>query len=186
MAGAIKRGETIEQFYANLKHTFESYKKVELKALALTYDTQMSLAFGASQQAKILELQEDFPYWEYSAIMDSHTRPEHADLHGKIFAATDHTWFPPIGFRCRCTAIPMTALQAGKAPADAFVHPSQNSLANTEFVGNKQKQFAKWLEARYEKAEPYTKGLIDKAVIVLKKTKRGNAESSSEYQAGED
>lgn len=164
LGGAIKRGETIDQFYANLKRTFQDYKKVELKALALTYDTQMSLAFGASQQAKMIELQDDFPYWRYSAVLDSHTRPEHAALHGKIFAATDHRYFPPIGFRCRCTAIPMTARQAGKASPDDFIQPTENkTVGGAEFIGNKQKQFAKWLEKRYEKAEPYARNLIIKA-----------------------
>ena len=46
------------------------------------------------------------PYWMYDAVNDSHTRPSHLAMDGKVFPA-DHkiwdVWFPPNGFRCRCT-----------------------------------------------------------------------------------
>lgn len=165
LAGAIKRGETIDQFYKNLSRTFADYKKVELKALALTYDTQMSLAFGAAQQAMMVELADDFPYWKYSAVMDGNTRPEHAALHDKIFLATDTRYFPPIGFRCRCTAIPITARQAGAAPYNIWDRGTKiPDLSNDTFVGNKQKSFAKWMEDRYKKADPFTQKLIESAL----------------------
>ena len=42
----------------------------------------------------------------YDAVNDSHTRPSHLAMDGKVFPA-DHkiwdVWFPPNGFRCRCT-----------------------------------------------------------------------------------
>ena len=46
------------------------------------------------------------PFWQYDAVNDTHTRPSHLAMDGKVFPA-DHpvwnTWFPPNGFRCRCT-----------------------------------------------------------------------------------
>ncbi len=46
------------------------------------------------------------PYWQYDAVQDSHTRPSHLAMDGRVYPA-DHpiwnTWFPPNGFRCRCT-----------------------------------------------------------------------------------
>jgi len=45
------------------------------------------------------------PLWQYMAIMDAVTRPDHADHHGKVYHR-DHpfwnTWYPPNGFNCRC------------------------------------------------------------------------------------
>ena len=46
------------------------------------------------------------PYWQYDAVNDAHTRPSHLAMDGRVYPA-DHpvwdTWFPPNGFRCRCT-----------------------------------------------------------------------------------
>lgn len=42
----------------------------------------------------------------YDAVNDSHTRPSHLAMDGKVFPADSpiwDTWFPPNGFRCRCT-----------------------------------------------------------------------------------
>lgn len=46
------------------------------------------------------------PYWQYDAVHDRHTRPSHLAMDGKVFPADSpvwDTWYPPNGFRCRCT-----------------------------------------------------------------------------------
>lgn len=46
------------------------------------------------------------PYWQYDAVNDAHTRPSHLAMDGRVFPADSevwNTWFPPNGFRCRCT-----------------------------------------------------------------------------------
>jgi len=48
------------------------------------------------------------PYWRYSAVLDSRTRPMHRAWHGTILPADDPWWsthYPPNGWRCRCTAV---------------------------------------------------------------------------------
>jgi SPP1 gp7 family putative phage head morphogenesis protein len=45
------------------------------------------------------------PWWQYVAIMDSRTRPQHSALHGRVFRYDDPFWqkfYPPLGFNCRC------------------------------------------------------------------------------------
>lgn len=163
IAQALERGETKKQFLNSLPKVLNEFKS----KLKTTFETNQALAFGAAQQAKLIEVSEDFPYWKYSALHDSHTRPDHLALDGKIFESTDHRFYPPISYNCRCTAIPLTAAQAGRTDQNQFMHPKQElkqPIASAEFVGNKQKNFVKWLEKRAATAEPQTKALIEKAV----------------------
>lgn len=55
------------------------------------------------------------PYLMYDAINDGRTRPAHRALDNFIRPADDPIWLthrPPLGYRCRCTLISLTADQA--------------------------------------------------------------------------
>lgn len=137
------------------------------------YETNVSLAFGAGQMQKMLEVADEFPYWKYSATLDSKTRPPHAALHGKIFKAGDYTFFPPIGFRCRCTAIPLTARQAARYLKTDMPDPNEKNklydlLESKEFAGNKQQKFMEWTAEQYKNADPETRKLIDQAFDTMR------------------
>jgi hypothetical protein len=135
------------------------------------------MAFSAGQMQKMVEVSDDFPYWKYSATMDSKTRPDHARLHGKIFRMGDFQFYPPLGFRCRCTAIPLTKRMAesllstnrGYLPTDDERQNLKDTLQNAEFMGNKNEKYMKWLAKEYDKADKETQGHIDKAIDDLKK-----------------
>lgn len=70
------------------------------------YRTNVQNAYMAGRYAQMQRAVKLRPYWQYSAVNDSRTRPAHRALHGKVYPA-DHTfwgtWYPPNGFRCRCT-----------------------------------------------------------------------------------
>jgi uncharacterized protein with gpF-like domain len=54
----------------------------------------------------------------YDAVNDSRTRPTHLALDEKVFPA-DHPfwdkWYPPNGYRCRCSVIPLSESQVKSA-----------------------------------------------------------------------
>jgi len=54
------------------------------------------------------------PYWMYNAVNDSKTRPSHLAMDGKVFPADSpvwDTWYPPNGYRCRCTITSLSKRQ---------------------------------------------------------------------------
>ena len=54
------------------------------------------------------------PYWQYDAVDDNRTRPAHRAMNGKVFPADSpvwDTWYPPNGFRCRCSVSSLSQRQ---------------------------------------------------------------------------
>ena len=76
------------------------------------FRTNIQTAYNAGRYHQMQQVKERRPYWRYSAVNDSRTRPAHRAVHGKIFPA-DHpfwdTWYPPNGFRCRCSVNSVSA-----------------------------------------------------------------------------
>lgn len=133
------------------------------------YRTNTANAFAAGQMSAMMETSQDFPFWKFSATMDGSTRPSHMVLHGKIFKNGDFTFFPPIAYGCRCTAIPLTARQAGQYPASDMPQQSdrgqlRQSAGNGQFIGNKQESYIKWLNDQRDSVDQVAQKMIDKAV----------------------
>lgn len=176
LAGNLKRGEGQKKFTEVVDAEFDRAGRSRLKPyqIATIYETNTATAFSAGQMATMLEVQEDFPYWQFSAVMDSRTSPQHAALHGKIFRNGDFTFFPPLRHRCRCTARLLTARQAGRQPQTAMPSADQRAelyakAGNPEFAGHKQANYIAWLQEEYKNADPATRKLIDQATTQLKK-----------------
>ncbi len=73
--------------------------------LKIIYQTNMQTAYNAGRWKEQMENVDNRPYWQYVAVMDSRTRPQHRILHNKVFKYDDPFWdthYPPLGFRCRC------------------------------------------------------------------------------------
>ena len=69
------------------------------------YDCNMRSAYAVGRYHEQLEEMDVAPYWQYVAILDKHTRPEHRALNNKVFRADDPFWqnfYPPNGWNCRC------------------------------------------------------------------------------------
>ena len=78
------------------------------------FRTNVQTAYGVGRYRQMAETAKRRPYWQYDAVNDSRTRPTHAALDGRVFPA-EHAfwdkWYPPNGFRCRCSVRSMTAAQ---------------------------------------------------------------------------
>src|SRR5450830_817588 len=82
--------------------------------LETIYETNMQSAYMAGRYQGMMAAKQYAPWWEYSAVMDNRTRPEHAAMNGLVFRYDDpiwNTWYPPNGFRCRCRVIPRTDIE---------------------------------------------------------------------------
>lgn len=175
LAENLARGKGERNFTEVVNAEFDRAGLSRLKPyqIANIYTTNTATAFAAGQMARMLEVQEDFPFWQFSAVMDSRTRPAHAALHGKIFRVGDFTFYPPLDFQCRCTAKLLTARQAGKHPRTAMPDADQRNelyakAGKPEFAGNKQGNYLAWLANEYKEADPATRKLIDQATEAMR------------------
>ncbi|QGM80669.1 phage minor head protein [Otariodibacter oris] len=76
------------------------------RRLETIYRTNMQSALSAQRYQQLMDNVDNRPYWQYSAILDSRTRPRHASMHGLVFRYDDPFWatfYPPNGFNCRCS-----------------------------------------------------------------------------------
>ena len=75
------------------------------------FRTNIQTAYSVGRYKEMQVVKATRPYWQYSAVNDSRTRPTHAALHGKVFPA-DHPfwdkWYPPNGYNCRCSVITLS------------------------------------------------------------------------------
>jgi SPP1 gp7 family putative phage head morphogenesis protein len=74
--------------------------------LELIYRQNMQTAYNAGRWQQQMENEDDRPYLQYVAVMDSRTRRSHAAMNGLVFRADDPVWntfYPPNGFGCRCS-----------------------------------------------------------------------------------
>jgi len=120
---ALAEGKTLPSFQKELKPTLQKKgwwgeiiavdtagvaEKVQLGSmhrLKTIYDTNMQTSYMSGRYQTQVENTDNRPFWEYIAVLDERTRPEHAQLHGLVFRYDDPFWdsfYPPNGWGCRC------------------------------------------------------------------------------------
>jgi SPP1 gp7 family putative phage head morphogenesis protein len=111
-------------FLKNASTVFKDYNKVWM---ATEYDTAISSALMSRNWQRIEKSKQSLPYLEYHTVGDSLVRPTHAALDGitrKVGDAFWDTYYPPNGWRCRCSTLQhddveqITSLKDFKAPDD--------------------------------------------------------------------
>lgn len=76
-------------------------------------------AVNAGRYARMFSPEEadEEPYWQFVTAEDERVRPTHLALHGMIFRKDDadaRRYLPPLGFNCRCLAIPLSRAEVGR------------------------------------------------------------------------
>lgn len=110
LLNAMETGATQEEFNKSVNSLFDKhgYDRLTPYRLDNIFRTNMQGAYQAGRYRQMTSpgVLKARPYWRLVAVMDVSTRPEHAAMNGKIYRY-DHsfwdTWYPPNGFRCRCT-----------------------------------------------------------------------------------
>lgn len=107
---AIEEGLTMEQFKTEMNTFLEvkGYEGLTNFQADNIFRTNIQTAYqvGHYEQMTSPMVKKLRPYWQYDAVNDSHTRPSHLAMDGKVFPADSpvwDTWYPPNGFRCRCS-----------------------------------------------------------------------------------
>jgi len=111
----LEEGNTFYDFKKYIKPIIEA-KGCNLSdwRLEFIYQTNVGIAHSVGRYEEQESIKDFMPYWQYTAIMDMKTRPEHAALNGKVFKADDPFWnffYPPNGFNCRCRVVTYTQQQ---------------------------------------------------------------------------
>ncbi len=114
LGDALRGGQTFEGWkkgVAKLGLAKLGFSDVRLETI---FRTNLQSAYQAGRYAQMRRAAEDRPYWRYTAVNDSRTRPTHRGLHGQVYPA-DHefwsTYYPPNGYRCRCSVQSLSASQ---------------------------------------------------------------------------
>ena len=100
-----KKGWWGEQFVGDSQGNIEKVEMGSLSRLKTIYQVNMQTSYMAGRYKTQLGNVDDRPYWQYVAVMDRRTRPEHAELNERTFRYDDPFWnsfYPPNGWRCRC------------------------------------------------------------------------------------
>ncbi len=100
-----KKGWWGESFIGDSDGNIEKVQLGSMYRLKTIYSVNMQVAYQTGRYKTQIDNVDNRPYWEYVAVLDERTRPEHAQLHGLIFRYDDPFWasfYPPNGFRCRC------------------------------------------------------------------------------------
>jgi SPP1 gp7 family putative phage head morphogenesis protein len=118
---ALVEGTTIKEFQEGIntlmeKHGWEGLTPYRADNIFRT-NIQTAYQVGRYKQMTDPEVIADRPYWQYDAVNDKRTRPAHRALDGVTRRYDDpfwNTWYPPNGYRCRCTVETLSQRQVDK------------------------------------------------------------------------
>lgn len=115
---ACEQGKTKKQFMDDMNTWLadQGYDGVNPWKSDTIFRTNVQTAYNAGHyksmtDPEVINLR---PYWMYLTAGDNHVRTAHAAMHNRVYRADDpiwDVWYPPNGFRCRCTVVSLTKSQ---------------------------------------------------------------------------
>ncbi len=117
LQGAIDDGISFGEFKKQAGDIFERRGWTGKRAWRVDniFRTNVQTAYNVGHYKQLTDPSSPFDYWMYSAINDSRTRPTHLAMDKRTWPKGNpvwDTWFPPNGYRCRCSVIGVTGGQA--------------------------------------------------------------------------
>ena len=132
---AIEQGTSFSKFKNECREIFERRGWTGKRDWRVQniFRTNIQTAYNSGQYKRQKEMEETFPYLQYSAINDRRTRPTHKAMDGMVFPV-DHqfwnTWYPPNGYRCRCTTLSLSDAQVNRMGLSVETEdPTDNPIA---------------------------------------------------------
>ena len=110
------------------------------RRLETIYRTNMQTAYSAGQYQGYMANIDSRPYWMYDAVGDHRTRPAHAAMDGLVYRYDDPFWatfYPPNGYRCRCSVIALSELDMQR-DGKVLSQSGEHNLVETHKVYNKK------------------------------------------------
>lgn len=115
---AMENGTTMQEFKNNMNDFLKNkgYEGLTNFQADNIFRTNIQTAYNAGHYKQMTDptVMKLRPYWKYVAIDDRSTRLAHRGMNGKIFRADNpiwKIWFPPNGYRCRCTVVTLSKRQ---------------------------------------------------------------------------
>ena len=132
--GQLKITETTSGFMGRVNEDGEIGSRFDKPTrLETIFRTNLQSAYMAGRYEQFKANAVDRPYWQYVAVMDEKTRPDHAALDGLVFRHDDEFWAthtPPNGYNCRCRFRALT--QEDMADAGLEVTDSSGLMSSDE------------------------------------------------------
>ena len=115
---AVELGTTKEEFQKKMNTFLEEngYEGVNPFKADVIFQTNLQTAYNAGHYKSMTDdtAVKLRPFWQYRTAADGNVREEHAQMHGKVYRADDpiwDVWYPPNGFRCRCSVVSLSERQ---------------------------------------------------------------------------
>lgn len=118
LLAALEEGSTLQKFKESMSDFLEAegYEGLSPVHAELIFRTNIQTAYNVGHYRRMTDpaVKKLRPYWRYDAVDDARTRPTHLEMNGRVFPADSpvwDVWFPPNGFKCRCTVTALSRRQ---------------------------------------------------------------------------
>lgn len=122
LADACEQGKTKKDFMDTMNDFLErnGYEGLNPFHADVIFRTNMQTAYNAGHYKSMTNpmTKKLRPFWKYVTAGDGEVRESHALMEGRIYAADDpiwNIWYPPNGFRCRCSVVSLTKSQVERS-----------------------------------------------------------------------